>query len=176
MARYDATSGECSVLTFKEGMLSAVAHDLELRLRAFTVDVHDATHALDARFELKSLRVLHAMKDGRAAPSALSDKDKREIERNLEKDVLDSRRWPEARFVSKAVRADGDAWVIEGELTLCGKTREVRTRAVRVGDRLEARARLHQPHFGITPYKAMLGTLRVQPDVEVRLSIPAPAR
>lgn len=176
MARYDAQSGECLVLTFKEGVLSAVAHDLELRVGSFTLDVDDTSHAIDARFDLRSLRVVCAMKDGRESPSSLSDKDKREIEQNMAKDVLDSGRWPEARFVSKKVRADGDAWVIDGDLTLCGKTHELSARATRAGDRLEARVRLHQPDFGIKPYKAMLGTLRVQADVEVRLSLPAPAR
>lgn len=176
MARYEAQSGDCVVLTFKEGVLSAVAHDLELRVGSFTIDVDDTSHAIDARFDLRSLRVVCAMKDGRESPSTLSDKDMREIERNMEKDVLDTRRWPEARFVSKTVRADGEAWVIGGDLTLCGKSRGVEPRATRTGDRLEARVRLHQPDFGIKPYKAMLGALRVQADVEVRVSIPAPPR
>ena len=131
MARHDATTGDCVVLTFKEGVLSTVAHDLELRVGAFSIDVDDASHAIDARFDLRSLRVVRAMKDGRESPGALSDKDKREIERNLEKDVLDLRRWPEARFVSTRVRGDGAAWLIDGDLTLCGKTRTVSTRATR---------------------------------------------
>jgi len=32
--------------------------------------------------------------------------------------------------------------------------------------------RLHQPDFGIRPYSAMLGTLRVDADVVVRVVIP----
>ncbi len=39
-----------------------------------------------------------------------------------------------------------------------------------------AEVRLQQPDFGIRPYRAMLGTLRVQPDVLIRMSVPAPDR
>ena len=38
--------------------------------------------------------------------------------------------------------------------------------------RLVAEVRLHQPDFGITPYRALLGALRVRADVLVSLSIP----
>jgi hypothetical protein len=39
-----------------------------------------------------------------------------------------------------------------------------------------AEARIHQPDFGIRPYTALLGTLRVQPDVMVRVVVPATPR
>ena len=32
---------------------------------------------------------------------------------------------------------------------------------------------LHQPDYGITPFKAMMGTLKVKAEVIVRLSVPA---
>ena len=35
MPHYDATTAECLVLTYKEGLLSAVAHDLEIRVARF---------------------------------------------------------------------------------------------------------------------------------------------
>ena len=43
----------------------------------------------------------------------------------------------------------------------------------RDGDRLRAEVTIHQLAFGIRPYTALLGTLRVRPDVIVRLSVPA---
>ena len=42
-------------------------------------------------------------------------------------------------------------------------------------DILVAEVSLHQPDFGIKPYSAMLGTLRVKPDVTVVVSLPADA-
>lgn len=35
--------------------------------------------------------------------------------------------------------------------------------------------RVHQPDFGITPFKAMLGALRIQPQVDVELVVPRSA-
>ena len=32
--------------------------------------------------------------------------------------------------------------------------------------------RLHQPDFGIKPYSALLGTLKIKPEVTVRCSVP----
>jgi hypothetical protein len=45
----------------------------------------------------------------------------------------------------------------------------------REGERLATSVRLHQPDFGIAPYRAMLGALRVKADVVVRASVPASA-
>jgi len=173
VAQWTARDAQCFVLTFKEGVLSAIAHDLKLAVGSFTIDAEDATHALDARFDARSLRVVCAMRDGREAHEVLSEKDKREIERNIEKDVLDTRRHAEVRFRSTAVRAEGDGFVVEGDLALCGRTRRTTARVMRAGDRYETRVRLHQPDFDIKPYRAMLGALRVQADVEIVLSVPA---
>ena len=62
---------------------------------------------------------------------------------------------------------------MRGALALCGATRELVIPVRRDGDRLRAEVTIHQPAFGIRPYTAMLGTLRVRPDVIVRVSVPA---
>lgn len=46
MPRLDASSADCFVFTYKEGLLSAVAHDLKLRVTRFTIDTEgDAVRA-----------------------------------------------------------------------------------------------------------------------------------
>ena len=173
MTRFDATTAECRVFTFKEGALSAIAHDLELAVGTASIEVGDDL-AIEARIGLAGLRVLHAVKDGHAT-SALSDGDKRKIERTMAEDVLDTRRHPEAVFRGKAEPVGG-SYRISGELTLHGKTRplEVRTRAAEGGKQV-AEITLHQPDFGIKPFSAMLGTLKIKPDVKVRVTLPWPA-
>ncbi|MBX3274391.1 MAG: YceI family protein [Sandaracinaceae bacterium] len=163
MPSYDATSARCAVFTFKEGLLSAVAHDLELEVGRFTVEVSDDGASIRARFEAGSLRVVEPIVDGRRAPGTLSDKDKRKIEENLRDDVLHAKRHPEIVFESTEVT---DTRVV-GRLTMNGATREVR--CTRDGER--ASATLHQPDWGIKPYSAMLGTLKIKPDVRVELAL-----
>lgn len=174
MPRFDASSGSCRVFTFKQGLLSAVAHDLEIEVTDWSLEIADDGDSLTARFDPRSLRVLHAVVDGRPSASALSDKDKRKIESNIVADVLEVKRHPgpiELRSTEIDDRDDGSA-TVRGTLRLHGREREV-TIEVRVdSDERVARARLHQPDFGIQPYSAMLGTLKIKPDIEVELRVP----
>lgn len=172
MARFDAATAACRVFTFKEGALSAIAHDLELEVRRFSIEVGDDL-AVEARFGLDSLRVLHAVKDGRPS-AALSDGDKRKIEKTMADDVLDVRRHGEAVFRGRASAA-GDGFQLTGELTLHGRARPVTATARPADGRQTVELTLHQPDFGIKPYSAMLGTLKVRADLRVRVSVPWPA-
>jgi len=179
--RYDASRAVCVVRTFKEGLLSAVAHDLELRVERFEVEVTGTAEApvvpaVTGRFDPASLKVLHAMRDGRPNPVALSDHDKRKIEENAADDVLDVRRYPSIEFVSSSVArvgaSGGNGWRVAGRLTLHGRTRDIDFTTHVEGGRQVAEVRLHQPDFGIKPYSAMLGTLKIKPDIVVRVELP----
>ena len=174
MARFTHEDAECRVYTFKQGLLSAMAHDLEIRVERFHVEWDEARTRIEARFDPRSLRVMHAMKDGVPNPGALSDRDKKKIESNIEgSEVLDTVRHPEIRFVASGIEEKGDELIVHGMLDLHGRSRSVHVLVKREGSRWVATATLHQPDFGITPYTAMMGTLRLQPEVKVRLTAPA---
>jgi polyisoprenoid-binding protein YceI len=175
MPRFDAESAECTVLTYKEGLLSPVAHDLKIAVTRFSVTVTreaDAPFAIRVEVDPASLRVLSAMRDGREAPQLLSESDRRKIERNIVSEVLAASAHPQITFVGTAVPISADRLEVSGQLTLHGRTRELRCTARTTSDRHVAEVRLHQPDYGIKPYTALLGTLRVQADVTVRLSVP----
>lgn len=174
MARFTHEDADCRVYTFKQGLLSAMAHDLEIRVERFHVEWDEARTRIEARFDPRSLRVMHAMKDGVPNPGALSDRDKKKIEATIESEVLDTVRHPEIRFVSSGIEGEGDERMVHGMLELHGRSRGVHIRVVREGSQWVATATLHQPDFGITPYTAMMGTLRLQPEVKIRLTAPAP--
>jgi hypothetical protein len=53
-----------------------------------------------------------------------------------------------------------------------GKSRNIQTSVRSDGDRWVAEVKIHQPDFGIKPYTAALGALKVKPDVVVRVSVP----
>lgn len=171
MARFDHGTATCLVFTYKEGLLSPIAHDLKIEVTRFSIETDPDVPSVRAELDPGSLRVVTAMRDGRPH-DALSDKDKREIEKNIREDVLHTKRHASIRFASTAVRRDGDAFEVEGDLTLHGATNRIRTRVAPEGDVLVAELTLHQPDFGIKPYRAALGALRVQADVEVRVSVP----
>jgi polyisoprenoid-binding protein YceI len=171
MPKYDQSQAECLVFTFKEGLLSKIAHDLELQVTRFSVELTPSS--VRAEFDLSSLRVLTAMKDGSENPDALSDADKEKIADQIRKEVLESTQHPTAVFTSRSVtrRADG-GYSLAGDLALHGVTQAISAETKAEGNRQVASVQLHQPTYGITPFKAMMGTLKVKADVIVRLSVP----
>ena len=141
-------------------------------MERFDVDVDEAARTVRARFDSASLRVVTAVRDGAPAHGALSDADKAKIEQNIRGEVLMVRDYPDIRFVSTSITREGKATRVAGDLTLHGKTVPVTVEARVEGDRVVVEARLHQPDFGIKPYSAMLGTLKIKPGVLVRCSFP----
>jgi len=143
-------SAEAFVFTFKDGLLSPLAHDLKIRVTK--LEIADKRAVFDA----SSLRVESA---GGPLPKHFYG----EIEKNIREDVLRSARFPQIVFEASEV---GETEIV-GKLTLCGVTREIRL--PRRGNLVEYE--LNQPDFGIKPYTAMLGTLKVKPVVKVQVTL-----
>jgi polyisoprenoid-binding protein YceI len=169
---FDATSAQCLVFTYKEGLLSAVAHDLEIRVTRFDVDVEQSPLSVRARFDAASLAVVGAVREGAVHPGTLSDADMRKIEHTIATEVLHTAEHPEILFASAEIRPEGEGFRMIGELTLRGRAQLITFVAKPEGEQMVAEARVHQPDFGIKPYSAMLGTLKIKPDVTVRCSLP----
>jgi polyisoprenoid-binding protein YceI len=163
----------CEVLTFKEGLLSPVAHDLLLRVTAFRITVEPEAPAVSAELDAGSLRVVTAMRDGRPASGALRPADVKEIEAIIVREVLRASRFPVIRFESASASRTETGYEIAGQLSLTGTTQALSLHVRRDAGRLSTEASIHQPDYGIRPYRAMLGALRVKPEVLVRLTIPA---
>jgi hypothetical protein len=161
MSRYDASQVEVLVLTFKEGALSALAHDLKIRVTHLELELEAA--AVSATFDATSLRVVCARKDGNDSTAKI---DPPQIEKNIVKDVLEAAKHPQIRFQSTQVTPTE----VVGNLTLHGVTREIRC-ARKPDGRVEAR--LDQRDFGIKPYSAMFGALKVKPEVVVTVRPPS---
>lgn len=173
MPRYDAESAECLVFSFKDGLLAKLAHDLKMRVTRFEIDVADDRRAVSASFDAASLEVVCRRVDGRDEPGGLSKLEQATIRGNIRDDVLEARKYPSVEFRSTEVKELPDGgFEVRGELALHGKTRPITARANPEGERLVAEVRLHQPDFGIKPYRAALGALKVQADVVVRVSVP----
>ena len=172
MSSYDASNAECLVFAFKEGLLSRAAHDLEIRVGRFEIDVDDASRAIVASFDPNSLRLVNAYPDGRAQPEALSEDEVQKIHDHIVGDILRPREFPELRFVSSAVEVTDDGFRVSGELTLHGETRELRADVHEQEERWVAEVPLDQTDFGIKPFRAALGTIRIKAGVLVRVSVP----
>jgi hypothetical protein len=173
MPKFDQSNAEALVFTFKDGLLSKIAHDLKIAITRFEVDVEPGS--VRAQFDTRSLVVVTPMKDGQENPSALNDSDKAKIQEQIVADVLHSNEHPTAQFVSRSVtqRPDG-GYSISGDLTLHGVTKTINAETQASSGGQISRIAINQPDFGITPYKAMMGTLKIKPEVVVQLAVRQP--
>lgn len=157
------------VFTYKDGLLARLAHDLRLSLRRF--ELRRAGDAVSGRFWPASLSVDGvAGRDGRVDAAALSESDRAKIVRNATEEILHTERDPEVRFEGALV--DGGR-AVDGALTMVGRTCPVRAEVRAEGGRLRAEVVLAPSRWGIAPYKALAGAIKLQDRVLVRLDLPA---
>jgi len=107
-----------------------------------------------------------------AAASLSSPKDG--IDKNMHK-ALKVQESPEIRFRLRALEAAGEAYRATGWLTIAGVEREItlHLQVERKGSTLGVTGdtALLMTDFGVTPPKAMLGMLRTNPKVRIRLEL-----
>ncbi|MBN2799803.1 MAG: YceI family protein [Deltaproteobacteria bacterium] len=159
------TDGTLHVYTWRDGLLSKLGHDLRLRVEPFEV-VRDGAQ-LTASCRADAVRLESAMVGGVPTAGLLSDKDTRDIHKNLDRDVLQGGKYPIIRYVG---RVEGDRLV--GDLELTGKARRLEIPLTREGGRLRGQVEFAPSLWGIKPFKALLGALRIQDRVQVRFDLP----
>lgn len=180
MPNFDASTGQCLVRIYREGLAAAVGHDLVLKVGAFSVEVDTHAPRISAQFQADSLRVLGTQEEyARAADpqtmtsAALSARDRAKIESSMQKKVLETARFPVIRFESTGVSAGDASDILEvrGTLNLHGVERAISVSVKGDAEASVARVRLHQPDFGIEPFRALMGALKVQADVEIEFRL-----
>ncbi|MCY1005084.1 YceI family protein [Nannocystis pusilla] len=160
--------GKIHVFTFKDGLLARLAHDLRLSLGRFEIR-RDGT-ALSGRFWPATLRVDGVVgKDGRVDVDGLGAGDKAKIQRNITDEILLTAQHPEVSFTG-ALTPGG---VLDGRLVMLGRTAPVRAPVRVEGDRLRADFTLVPSQWGIAPYKALAGAIKLQDRIVVSLDLPA---
>jgi polyisoprenoid-binding protein YceI len=112
----------------------------------------------------------------------ISDKDRREMERTMNQEVLETERYPEIVFQSSKVSAskagDGQYWVnLVGDLSLHGVTNSqpVSAQISLVGDTLRAHGEfsLLQTTYGIKLVSVAGGTLKLKDELKCSFDIVA---
>ncbi len=174
MQRVDQSTAVCQIFTCKEGMLSGLAHDLHINVTSFDIDLGGTDHFISARFDARSLRVDCAMVNGRERPDILSLREKDDINNNIIREVLHTDLYPEILLLSSSVKKQEEDYFVTGQLVLHGQTREI-SFVVRKENEKQyvSDVSLHLPDFGIKPYSALFGAIRIKPDILIHIVIPA---
>lgn len=178
---YTIVPAESSFWVFvgKAGLFSALAHDHEIGVKSFSgrIVVPEAGAsggALELDIEAKSLAVLD---------KKVSEEDRKKIFDAMHNDVLESSKHQKITFKSvsvgdlKQTGNDSYSFTLSGDLTLHGVTKRI---AVPVAlmitpEQLRAAGKytLKQTDYGIKPYSAAGGTIKVKNEVVVNFNIVA---
>lgn len=178
---YTIVAGESSFWVFagKSGLLSALAHDHEIGVKSFTgrVIVPESGAgggSLELDVDAKSLAVLD---------KKVSEEDRAKIFNSMHNEVLESAKYPKITFKSVSVsdaKKTGDttySLTLNGDLTLHGVTKRIAMplTATITPQQLRATGKytLKQTDFGIKPYSAAGGSIKVKDEVVVNFDIVA---
>ena len=163
-------------MTFRDGFAAQAGHDLTIEAARWSGELvvgDDLTPAsLEVEVDMGSLVVT----EGTGGLKPLTDRDKREIAVTARK-VLTADRHPEATFSAMSFEpaGSGGGGVITGTLTLAGRSRPMRmTVSQPHPGEYRATASVAQTDFGIKPYTAFLGSLKVRDAVDVQVDVSLP--
>ncbi len=169
--RFGPQNGTLALRTHRAGFASRIGHDLTIEVTAWSadVDVPDAADpgsgGVEATMDLSSLVV----REGTGGAGPLTDRDRREIEGNSRR-VLDVDHHRTASFGADQVTLTATGATISGTLVLRGTSAPVVLQVRELAaNSWSATGTVAQSAFGIKPYSAFLGALKLRDEVEVEV-------
>lgn len=169
-----ATSGSLLLQTGRAGLGAKVGHDLVIEVTRWrgsaVLDVDNpSASSVTLEAQVASLEVRRG--DGGLKP--LTDSDRGEIQQTIRTRILQSEKYPTITFTSTKVDGGPDGFCVVGDLTICGVTRAVMLDgAIGPDGKALGTTTITQSQFGIKPFSAMLGALKVADDIGVRFEVP----
>jgi polyisoprenoid-binding protein YceI len=168
--RFGPDVAALTVRTWRSGAAAKAGHDLLIEVTSWsgTLEIADdpADTSVTLTADAKSLRVL----EGTGGIQALDDGDKAGIEQTIDDEVL---KGTPIEFRSSRIElgANGSQGTVVGELELAGERHPI-TVELGIGDDglPTGRATVRQTDWGMKPYSALFGTLKVADEVEVALA------
>jgi len=167
-----------TVQAFAEGLLSAFGHDPVLAIKDFSGEVQ----FVPGSFEAASVKMT-VKADSIVLSTEVKEKDRIELEQTMREQVLEIAKYPEIVFVSSNISvtklAEGRyrARVI-GDLTFHGATQKnlwITPEVTVSGESLSAKGMfsLKQTDFGIKPFSAAAGTIKLKNELKFSFDIAA---
>ncbi|MEO7555877.1 MAG: YceI family protein [Acidimicrobiales bacterium] len=148
-------------------VLTATKWDGMLNVDADNPAASSATLSIDAT----SIEIVEAV----GGLKSLSDKDRKDIDKNINEKVLQTSKHPTITFESTGVSGAAPSLQVAGEMTITGTTRPVEV-AIAVDDAtVTAKSTISQKDFGIKPFSAMFGAIKLRDDVELELTLDLPS-
>jgi len=168
MATLGPQDGTLTVKTGRKGAASKAGHDLTIEVARWeaTLELGDSP-SMSLTADSRSFKVLQ----GTGGVKSLDEDDKANIQKTIDDEVL---KGSAIQFRSTGVAVDGERLIVNGELELAGKRQPIAFDLLHTGGRLAGSAVVHQPTWGMKPYSALFGTLKVADEVTVSIDARVP--
>jgi polyisoprenoid-binding protein YceI len=164
-------SGRLLVHTSRTGLGAKAGHDLTIEVTRWhghaTVDTAvPANSSVTIQVDVDSFQV----RQGTGGVKSLTDADRAEIHKTL-KQALHTAQHPTITFRSRRVDGSVGSFTLDGELTIMGITRPVTVQGGVTDGRVVGGATVVQSRWGIRPYSALFGALRLRDEVKVDFDV-----
>jgi polyisoprenoid-binding protein YceI len=169
--RLGPDSGRLLVKTTRTGLGAKAGHDLTIEVTRWhghaTVDTATpANSTVTVEVEVDSFEV----REGTGGVKPLTDADRAEIKKTLG-EVLHTAQHPTITFRSKRVDGSAGSFTLDGELTVMGVTRPVMVQGRVTDGRVVGGATVVQSRWGIRPYSAFFGALKLSDEVKIDFDV-----
>jgi polyisoprenoid-binding protein YceI len=169
--RLGPESGRLLVKTTRTGLGAKAGHDLTIEVTRWhgraTIDAATPTNSsVTVEVEVDSLEV----REGTGGVKPLTDADRAEIKKTLG-EVLHTAQHPTITFRSRQAEGSAESFTLDGELTIMGVTRPVMVQGRVTDDRVVGGTTVVQSRWGIRPYSAFFGALKLSDEVKIDFDI-----
>jgi hypothetical protein len=154
--------GTLHIFTYREGLLSRIAHDLRFILPSSVLN--QTGDEITGRFKLSQIQLEGALVQGKLAPKLLTEKDRRKILKNLHEKILQSAKHP---FAEVNGRLNDKRF--EGQLGLRNQKAPISCPIQTTAQGFEGQFEIQPSHWGIAPFKAIFGAIQLQDRIGVAL-------
>lgn len=168
--------GNLTIRTQKAGVGAKLAHNLVLEAKSWSGTItFDAENPAASNAEVSVQPASLEVIDFSGGVKPLSDGDRKEIAKNINDKALQTKKYPDITFRTTSIAGSGSAYTVAGELTITGQTKPASLDVSIDGTQVVVKGRVVQTDFGVKPYSAMLGALKIDDAVEIEGTFALPS-
>lgn len=165
--RLGPDTGRLTVRTGKAGAAAKAGHNLLIEVTAWEGTLKLAADPAPSSVTLRADPRSLVVREGSGGIQPLGDDDKANIAQTIDDEVL---KGTAIEFSSTTVAPSDGRLRVEGQLQLAGRAAPIAFELeLADGDRLTGVAAINQTDWGIKPYSALFGALKVADAVEVAI-------
>src|SRR5215470_3374525 len=165
-------AGQLLIKTSRTGLGARAGHDLTIEVTRWRAEVTvDSADVAKSSVSVEADAQSFEIRTGTGGVKPLTDADRAEIKKTIREKILQTGRHPAITFRSTRVAGTPESFSIDGDLTITGRTQPITMSGRLTGDRVQGSATIVQSRWGIRPYTAFCGALKLSDEVTVEFSI-----